>query len=81
VLTSSTEAVDLLADLGYDADMGARPLKRVIQQKVEDPLSDALLSGQFEDGDTILVDVKDGEITLRRAESEPSSNTEAVAAA
>jgi ATP-dependent Clp protease ATP-binding subunit ClpC len=81
VLTSSTEAVDLLADLGYDADMGARPLKRVIQQKVEDPLSDALLSGQFEDGDTILVDVKEGEITLRRAESEPSSNTEAVAAA
>jgi ATP-dependent Clp protease ATP-binding subunit ClpC len=81
VLTSSTEAVDLLADLGYDADMGARPLKRVIQQKVEDPLSDALLSGQFEDGDTILVDVQEGEIILRRAESAPSSNTEAVAAA
>jgi ATP-dependent Clp protease ATP-binding subunit ClpC len=81
VLTSSPEAVGKLAELGYDADMGARPLKRVIQQKVEDPLSDALLSGQFDDGDTILVDLQDDEIVLRRAEGEPSSNTEAVATA
>ena len=81
VLTSSPEAVEKLAELGYDADMGARPLKRVIQQKVEDPLSDALLSGQFEDGDTILVDIQDDEIVLKRVESEPASNTEAVAAA
>jgi ATP-dependent Clp protease ATP-binding subunit ClpC len=81
VLTSSPEAVDKLAELGYDPDMGARPLKRIIQQKVEDPLSDALLSGQFEDGDTILVDIQDDEIVLTRAESETASNTQAVAAA
>jgi len=82
VLTSTPEAVDMIAELGFDVDMGARPLKRVIQQKVEDPLSDALLSGQFDDGDTVLVDVVEGEISLRRAEGEPSSNNaEAVAAA
>ncbi len=81
VLTSSPEAIDKLAELGYDPDMGARPLKRVIQNKIEDPLSDALLSGQFEDGDTILVDIQDEEIVLKRAESQPASNTEAVATA
>jgi ATP-dependent Clp protease ATP-binding subunit ClpC len=61
VLDHQPEAVDMFAELGYDPDMGARPLKRVIQQKVEDPLSDALLSGQFEDGDTVVVDVAEGE--------------------
>ena len=82
VLTSTPEAVELIADLGFDVDMGARPLKRVIQQKVEDPLSDALLSGQFDDGDTVLIDVVEGEITLRRAEGEPSTDkAEAVPAA
>jgi ATP-dependent Clp protease ATP-binding subunit ClpC len=82
VLTSSPEAIDLIAELGFDVDMGARPLKRVIQQKVEDPLSDALLSGKFDDGDTVLVDVVEGEIILRRAEGEPSSNNaEAIPAA
>jgi len=82
VLASTAEAVDLIAELGFDIDMGARPLKRVIQQKVEDPLSDALLSGHFDDGDTVLIDVVEGEITLQRAEGEPSSNNaEAVPAA
>jgi ATP-dependent Clp protease ATP-binding subunit ClpC len=74
VLHASQEALDQLASEGYDPDMGARPLRRVIQQKVEDPLSDALLSGDFEDGDVILVDLveTDGEkkITLHREETE-----------
>ncbi|MBE0410431.1 MAG: ATP-dependent Clp protease ATP-binding subunit [Anaerolineales bacterium] len=78
VLTATPEAVDLLADLGFDPDMGARPLKRVIQQKVEDALSDALLSGKFEDGDTVVVDVADGEIALRHSETQPA-NPEPVA--
>jgi ATP-dependent Clp protease ATP-binding subunit ClpC len=80
VLTATPEAVDLLADLGFDPDMGARPLKRIIQQKVEDALSDALLSGKFEDGDTIVVDAADGDITLRHSESQPT-NPEPVPAA
>ncbi len=60
-LTATTEALDMLAEMGYDPEMGARPLRRVIQQKVEDRLSDAVLSGQFKDGDTIVVDVEVGE--------------------
>ncbi len=46
------------------AEMGARPLKRVIQQKVEDVLSDALLSGTFSDGDVIMVDYVEDEVVL-----------------
>lgn len=82
-LRATPEAVDLLAVMGYDPDMGARPLKRAIQQKVEDILSDALLSGQFEDHDTVVVDARDGDIYLKRVEEgEQSSHpTEVVAAA
>ena len=56
VLTATPKRSATLADLGYDAEFGARPLRRVIQQKVEDLLSDKLLSGEFHDGDAILVD-------------------------
>ena len=65
-LTATPAALGMLAELGYDPDMGARPLKRIIQQKVEDVLSDALLSGQFADGEAIVVDVSDDEVVLRR---------------
>jgi ATP-dependent Clp protease ATP-binding subunit ClpA len=57
--------------------MGARPLRRVIQQKVEDPLSDALLSGTFHEGDTILVDGSEEGVVLKRAE-EPEKAPEPV---
>jgi ATP-dependent Clp protease ATP-binding subunit ClpC len=70
VINTTPEALDMLADLGYDPDMGARPLRRVIQQKIEDALSDAMLAGEFEDGDTIIVDVIDGEIKLHLIEGE-----------
>ena len=67
-LKATPAALDMLADLGYDADFGARPLRRTIQQKVEDPLSDRLLSGEFADGDTIEVEVSPQEtIELKRA--------------
>lgn len=69
-LTATPDALEKLANLGYDPDMGARPLRRVIQQKVEDPLSDALLMGSFEKGDVIQVELKDDEIDLARSESE-----------
>jgi ATP-dependent Clp protease ATP-binding subunit ClpC len=74
VLTSTPAALDLLADEGYDPEMGARPLKRVIQQKVEDALSDAMLAGEFDDGETIVVDVEEGEIKLRRKEDLPKED-------
>ncbi len=69
-LSATPAALEKLADLGYDPEMGARPLRRVIQQKVEDPLSDSLLSGDFEDGDAIVAELEDDEIVLRRAVEE-----------
>ncbi len=66
-LTATDAALDQLAEFGYDVEMGARPLRRIIQQKVEDPLSDALLSGTFHEGDTILVEFIEGEVVLTRA--------------
>jgi ATP-dependent Clp protease ATP-binding subunit ClpC len=85
-LGATHEALELLANLGYDPDMGARPLRRVIQQKVEDPLSDALLSGEFQDGDAITVAVDEGEIKLKRGRKKKKEEAapppeEAVAAA
>jgi ATP-dependent Clp protease ATP-binding subunit ClpC len=81
VLAPTQTALDLLAEEGYDPEMGARPLRRVIQQKVEDPLSDALLSGEFNDGDTIVIDVENGEILLHTKQAEASDSPEALAAA
>ena len=57
-LRATDEALELLAEEGYNPEMGARPLRRVIQQKIEDRLSDALLAKEFEDGQSILVDVE-----------------------
>jgi ATP-dependent Clp protease ATP-binding subunit ClpB len=54
VLTSS--ARKLLADEGYDPTYGARPLKRVIQQRIEKPLAGKILAGEFAEGDTIKID-------------------------
>ena len=81
-LSATPEAVDMLAEMGYDPEMGARPLRRVIQQRVEDKLSDALLGGDFQAGDTILVDVEDEDFVLRHEDEakEPSPPSEAVAA-
>ncbi|MGW8249667.1 MAG: ATP-dependent Clp protease ATP-binding subunit [Anaerolineales bacterium] len=80
-LSASQPALETLAELGYDPEMGARPLRRVIQQKVEDPLSDALLGGEFEDGNDIVVDLVEGEVVLRQAEEESSNPPEAIPAA
>jgi ATP-dependent Clp protease ATP-binding subunit ClpC len=70
-LQTSEEGRSTLANLGYDPEMGARPLRRVIQNKIEDQLSDSLLAGDFERGDTILIDAEDEEVVLRRVEPEP----------
>jgi ATP-dependent Clp protease ATP-binding subunit ClpA len=60
----------LLAEEGYSDEYGARPLKRVIQNRVEDALSDAILECRFDEGGAILVDAEDDEIVLRQTESE-----------
>jgi ATP-dependent Clp protease ATP-binding subunit ClpC len=69
-LQLSDEAQDWLAEHGYDREFGARPLRRLIQTEVEDRLSDAVLADRFGSGDVILVDAVDGEIALRKLESQ-----------
>jgi ATP-dependent Clp protease ATP-binding subunit ClpC len=56
-----------IADTGYDPDYGARPLRRVIQNEIQDPLSEALLGNRFSPGDTIQVDFKASEETGKGA--------------
>lgn len=53
-----------LANRGYDPAYGARPLKRVIQRYVQDPLAEQILAGGVKDGDTVQVSVRDGELTI-----------------
>ncbi len=70
LLTATPEALAKLGEEGYDPEMGARPLRRVIQYKVEDQLSDSLLSGAFQDGDHISVELNaTGDIILVREEA------------
>jgi ATP-dependent Clp protease ATP-binding subunit ClpB len=52
----SDRAKDLLAELGWDPQYGARPLKRAIQKQLEDPLARRVLGGEFPPGTTIVVD-------------------------
>src|SRR6202012_196217 len=69
VETELTDAArTLLGDLGYDPTYGARPLKRVVQKRLVDPLALAILEGQFAAGDTVSVDAAGGELVLSRAE-------------
>ncbi len=74
-LEPSPEALEKLAELGFDPEMGARPLRRVIQNKVEDPLSDAVLSGDFTDTDCVLIDVEDNEVVLKHRSTEKQAET------
>jgi ATP-dependent Clp protease ATP-binding subunit ClpB len=58
------EAEMWLGDHGYDPDFGARPLRRVIQREIGDPLAIALLEGRYKEGDTVTVDVKEDGLVL-----------------
>ncbi len=60
-LEITPDGVELLVKLGYNPEMGARPLRRVIQEKIENQLSDAVLSGQFTEGDIVVVEAAPGE--------------------
>jgi hypothetical protein len=62
-------AKELLAEEGWDPAYGARPLKRAIQRRVENPLALRLLEGDFAEGDVVRVDASDGEIVFERAEA------------
>jgi len=73
-LSATPIALERLANEGYDPEMGARPLRRVIQLKVEDRLSDAVLAQEFVTGDEVVVDVdpETDDIILRKKEETPS---------
>ncbi len=66
-LEATEAAKELLGEKGYDPTFGARPLRRVIQNLVEDPLSEALLEGRFRPGETIIIDREGDQIRLRSA--------------
>jgi ATP-dependent Clp protease ATP-binding subunit ClpB len=61
----SEDALDWLSQLGFDPQFGARPLKRVIQKRVMDSLSKAILSGSIKLNDTILIDLNGSELTFK----------------
>jgi len=60
-----------LAEEGYDPLLGARPLKRVIQRRLEDPLSEGVLSGEFKPGSTLIADLIEGEFKLLGKDWQP----------
>jgi ATP-dependent Clp protease ATP-binding subunit ClpA len=65
------EALDWIGEKGYDPVFGARPLRRVIQNELEDRLSEALLEERFAAGDTVKIDVQNDEVVLTNV-SEPA---------
>ena len=85
-IEANDDARRWLSKHGYDPEYGARPIRRLVQQVIEDRLSDMMLSGRFGAGDTILVDVDEEEddIVLRRLGSlfndEPESLVESIPA-
>jgi ATP-dependent Clp protease ATP-binding subunit ClpB len=69
-LVVTEEALDAIAREGYDPTYGARPLKRVIQQQIQNPLASEILKGRFGEGVTIRVDFRDDGFTFERIESD-----------
>jgi len=74
------EAKDYLAEVGYDPVFGARPLKRVIQREIENPIATKLLENEFLPGDRILVDVANERLIFRKIGSQPSQEPPAAVA-
>jgi ATP-dependent Clp protease ATP-binding subunit ClpB len=69
-LKLSESALDFLAEVGYDPVFGARPLKRAIQRELETQIAKSILRGDFNDGDTIFVDVENERLSFKRLPAE-----------
>ncbi|MBW4604448.1 MAG: ATP-dependent chaperone ClpB [Calothrix sp. FI2-JRJ7] len=69
-LKLSDVALDFLAEVGYDPVFGARPLKRAIQRELETQIAKAILRGEFNDGDTIFVDIENERLAFKRLPAE-----------
>ena len=79
-LETTQAAKEWLAEHGYDPNFGARPLRRLIQDTVEDKLSEELLSGKMSAGDIAIVDVEDDDTVIRVKGKEEAEDVEEVAA-
>ncbi len=64
-ITISPAAIEWLIDKGYDAEYGARPLRRVIEQNVEDEIAEAIIGGKIQSNSSVIVDCIDGKIVIR----------------
>jgi len=73
VLDATPDAKVFLAREGYSEEFGARNLRRMVQQAIEDELSDGILSGTFSHGDHVQVTLQDGEIVLQARHEDPES--------
>jgi ATP-dependent Clp protease ATP-binding subunit ClpB len=73
-------ARELLAGKGYDPVYGARPLKRVIQRELQNPIALELLEGKYAEGETLVVDAKDGHLTFSSAPTPAAPEVEAASA-
>ncbi|MCS7180704.1 MAG: hypothetical protein NZ891_05070, partial [bacterium] len=60
------KAKNYLAEKGYDENFGARPLKRLIQKEIENPLAVKVLSGEFKEGDSIVIDIENGSLKFNK---------------
>jgi ATP-dependent Clp protease ATP-binding subunit ClpC len=70
-------AKDFIVDKGYDEKFGARPLKRAIQKFIEDPLAEEIIKSNLNEGDTLLIDLKEGqeELTISIAKGKSGSKS------
>jgi ATP-dependent Clp protease ATP-binding subunit ClpB len=72
-LEVSDAACEHLAELGYDRDFGARPLKRVLQKKVQDPIAIGILEGSYPEGTTIRAEMESGKLVFQAVRSEANA--------
>ncbi len=79
-LEMTDEAREWLAEKGYDPEYGARPLRRLIQNEIEDALSDGILSGKFHLAGIVKATVRDGELSLENVEETDQEQLEAPSA-
>ena len=77
----TNEVKDFMATDGYSEAYGARPLRRLIQRKVEDTLAEEILTGKYHEGDTIVLDMKDGKMFFSKKGDETEDKTEEKAEA
>jgi len=79
-LELTVAAKEYLAEKGYDPNFGARPLRRLIQDVVEDKLSEQLLGGEIHEGESVILDIEDGEAVIRIKEVEEVKEVAEIAA-